>query len=295
MRLSTVCVVLSLATIATVANAQGTKPVGQVAKEPVSASGCEVLARQRRWLNAGDMVAWIQACKDGWVNLADLRISHETLSGEFESAFVSANVTAAGPLVDTESIRVTFKVGPSSFPAAGSGTGLRVTDVYFTDPCAQNVPVNAVASWRTKPVGTPARPVELSKTITTSYYHLNPPVTPVILPSLDASGYASFRSVMDDQIQVLNYSPGRTYTLTKAEFFCQGTDGGWRPCQPGDAWALLDASTALPAALTCGQSVSFHVQPSVQFAALLAIFSYTESFNLNAVSSVFVYWEWPSG
>jgi hypothetical protein len=244
MRLVTVGLVLSLATLGTAANAQRPIEPRQVAKVSI----CRVLADQQRWLKSNEKAAWIQACEGGQIDLTNLEVSHEIWPG---SVLASVNVSTAGPLVDTETIKVAFTVGPRSFPTTGSGTGMRMADVYF-DPCVQPVVVSAVASWKTKPVGTPARSVDFSKQITTTYQNYTHNVR--IVPAPGPAGYVSFYDSPRASIAVTNLTPGRTYTVTNAQFFCPGAGSDWRTCQSGDNWSLY-GSTSLPVNLTCGQSV----------------------------------------
>ena len=273
-RLVTVGLVLSLATLGTAANAQPPTAPRQV-------SYCRLIADQKVWVKAEDKAAWIQACEGGQVDLTNLEVSHETWPG---SVLASVNVTAAGPLVDTETIRVAFTVGGRSFPTTGRGTGMRMADVYF-EPCLQPVVVSAVASWKTRPVGTPARSVDFSKQITTTYHNYSHNVQ--IVPPVEPWGYVRFFDPRQ-AIAVSNQTPGRTYTVTSAQFFCGG-GVDWQTCQSGDPWSLYYSPT-LPVTLTCGQSVEFVLQAAAAYVPLLAVITYHEVGGTpNAVSAVIVY------
>jgi hypothetical protein len=258
----------------------------ELSPEKVASSICKVTAEQTHWLNPKDKGAWIEACEGGRVGLADLQVSHQTQPGW---ALASVHVTTAGPLVDTETIRVTFTVGSQSFPAGGSGIGLRMQDVYFS-PCAQPVPVSAVASWRTKPLGTPARSFDFSTQINTTYANYANAV--VTIPHADPWWSEGTIQVHRDSfvVYVHNFTPDRTYTLIKAEFLCVGPDyASWRQCQSGDTW-FVGNSTPLPLTLTCGQEAAFEVGSEQRAYPLLAIFTYEdEGHVLNAVTAVILF------
>jgi len=153
--------VLVLTIMRLAANAQqptATRPVKIV-------SNCEGLANKRNWLNPADKAAWIQVCKNGQVERSNLEISHETWPG---SVLASVNIASVGPLVDLSTIMVTFVIGPNTFTTLGTGTGIRMADVYF-EPCTQPVVIKAVAKWKSIPVGVHPRSVEMSNQISISY------------------------------------------------------------------------------------------------------------------------------
>lgn len=218
------------------------KKVGKVQAEmPANQMSCEGRASAIHFASPRLREEFLRTCREGAVLLTNLRVDAE-LELPYPRLLVSVDVTA-GPLTDTDTIRVALDAGREAVTVPGGGTATR-SALVAPKGCDVSTLITARATWKTTPSGPGGSGFEFSSAAALSYK------TPAPTLYVGTAGWYEGNILTvpsgDVVLGVFTNSADHIFTVIAAQLFCNSSTDGWRPCGANDPWSWSAEPTAIP-------------------------------------------------